>query len=101
MIIHIALYKWKVDAKPEAIQAALTGIEALASEVPDIVEINCAENTSPYSEGYTHVILVRGKNQAALDAYRKHPQHAELASDIEAMEDHGIGVDFDTNENKL
>lgn len=54
------------------------------------------ENTSKYGEGYTHAILVRGENQAAIDAYRNHPDHARVATIIESMEDKGIGVDFST-----
>ncbi|MDQ2972986.1 MAG: Dabb family protein [bacterium] len=65
-------------------------------KVPGIVEIITGENTSKYGEGYTHVILVRGENQAALDAYRAHPDHAKVAETIEAMEEHGSGVDFVT-----
>jgi hypothetical protein len=43
------------------VKQALTNIEALASEVPGIVEISTAENTLKYDEGYTHSILVLGK----------------------------------------
>ncbi len=96
MNIHIALYKWKASANPEQIANALQAVEALASKVSGIKEIVTGENTSRYSEGYTHVILVRGENQTAIDNYRNHPDHAKVAKDIEAMEEHGIGVDFST-----
>lgn len=96
MNVHIALYKWKADASPEDIRQALRGIEALAKKVPGIVEISAAENKSDYSEGYTHVILVRGTSQAAIDAYRAHPDHVKAARKIDAMEGHGIGADFET-----
>lgn len=96
MTTHIALYKWKASAKPEDIAAALSGIASLANLVEGITEITCARNTSRYSEGHTHVILVRGNDKTALDAYRTHPLHQKLATDIEAMEQHGIGVDFNS-----
>lgn len=72
-------------------------VESLANKVPGILDIVTGENTSKYSEGYTHVILVRGKDQAAIDAYRNHPDHAKAAATIESKEDHGIGVDFSTD----
>ena len=97
MFVHIALYKWKSSAKPSEIVDALNKVKALERKVPGIVEISWGENTSKYSEGYTHVILVRGKNHAAIDAYRQHPDHAKVARTIETMEDHGIGVDFKPN----
>ena len=95
MQVHIALYKWKSSAIPERVEQALAKVKALQT-IPGIVEISCSENTSKYSEGYTHVILVRGENQAAIDAYRNHPDHAIVAKEIEDMEDQGIGVDFAT-----
>jgi len=95
MQIHIALYKWKSSVTTDQIKAVLDKIKAL-EKIPSIVEISCAENTSEYNEGYTHVILVRGENQAAIDAYRNHPEHDIAAKEIEAMEDEGIGVDFAT-----
>jgi heme-degrading monooxygenase HmoA len=100
MNIHIALYKWKASASQPEIEAALEKVEALAAQIPGIVEISTGENTSKYSEGYTHVILVRGENQAAIDAYRSHPEHAEAAQQIEGMEEHGVGVDFTTDSDR-
>lgn len=94
MNIHIALYKWKPTATPEQIDEALKDVEVLALKIPGILDITTGENTSKYSEGYTHVILVRGKDQAVIDAYRNHPDHAKAATIIESMEDQGIGVDF-------
>src|SRR5580692_2422469 len=97
MNVHIALYRWKLSASRESIANALKGIEELANKLPGIIDIMAGENTSKYGDGYTHVILVRGKDQAAIDSYRAHPDHARLASEIEAMEEHGIGVDFEAH----
>lgn len=96
MNIHVALYKWNDDTSPKAIKQALRDVEALAAKIPGIIEISTAENKSKYSEGYTHVILVRGTSQTAIDAYRMHPDHIKVAQKIDAMEEHGIGVDFET-----
>jgi len=70
----------------------------LGPKVPGLLGISCATNESKYSKGYTHVILVRGKDQAAINAYRAHPLHKDIARQIDSMEDHGIGVDFQTDE---
>ncbi len=82
--------------QPTKIQETLEAIASLESKIPGIVEISCAKNTSEYSEGYTHVILVRAESQMAIDAYRNHPDHMRIAGEIGAMEEHGIGVDFVT-----
>jgi hypothetical protein len=96
MNVHIALYKWKPGVTPREIGQALGELEALAQKIPGIVEISTAENASKYSEGFSHVILVRGKNQAAIDAYRSHPDHTKLAQQLDTMEEAAIGVDFET-----
>ena len=100
MNIHIALYKWKPEVMPEQVNQVLQSIESLATKVPGILDITTGENTSKYSEGYTRVILVRGEDQAAIDAYRNHPDHTKAAAIIESMEDQGIGVDFSTSKDR-
>lgn len=92
--VHIAVFKWKADIDRESLMDALRQIEGLQAEIPGILEISAAENSSRFSEGYSHVVLVRGVNQAAIDAYREHPDHLRAAEIIDAAEDHGIGVDF-------
>lgn len=96
MQIHIALYKWKENTQPESINKMLADIETLANKIPGIIEIVATKNISKYNEGYTHVIFVRGKDQAAINAYRSHPKHTIIAQRIAATEQHGIGVDFQT-----
>jgi thiamine biosynthesis lipoprotein ApbE len=96
MHIHIALYKWKETVTSRQISQVLQDVEFLATKVTGILDITTGKNTSKYGKGYTHVILVRGKDQAAIDAYRNHPGHSKVARIIDAMEDRGIGVDFST-----
>jgi hypothetical protein len=38
--------------------------------------------------------LMRCVTMESIDAYRTHPDHSAVAERIEAMEQHGIGVDF-------
>lgn len=96
MNVHIALYKWKPDVSLHEIKLALAEVESLANRVPGVAQISTAENTSKYSEGYTHVILVTGDSQDAIDAYRAHPDHLKVAAQLDAMEEAAIGVDFET-----
>ena len=96
MNVHIALYKWKKMVDEEQVVKVLKEIESLVNKVPGIVEISTGLNTSKYSGGYTHVILVRGRDQEAIDSYRNHPDHIKAASIIDGLEDLGIGVDFAT-----
>jgi heme-degrading monooxygenase HmoA len=96
--IHVAIYRWKADASTDAVNRALIQIENLAGKVPGILDISVGENHSKYSEGYSHIVLVRGSSQEAIDKYRQHPEHQEAAAVLDEAEDHGIGVDFVTGE---
>ena len=96
MNIHIALYKWKDNVTPEQVKEVFHKLGDLGPKVPGLISITCTRNDSKYSEGYTHIIFVRGENQAAIDAYRAHPLHKEIADQIDSMEDKGIGIDFST-----
>ena len=96
--IHIAIFRWKPTADIKAVEAALSDIENLATKVPGIIHISIGESRSAYSEGYTHVILVRGESAQAIESYRNHPEHKSAAAIIESYEDNGIGIDYIANE---
>lgn len=97
MFVHIAIYKWKSSVTPEEVKKALAEVKALETKIPGITEISWGKNTSKYGEGYSHVILIRADDETAINGYRQHPDHQKVAEKIEAMEDHGIGVDFTPN----
>ena len=99
MHVHIAIFRWKSGVSENDIENALRDVEALQPKISGIIEISCGKNTSRFGEGYTHVVLVRGLTQAAINAYRAHPDHVIVAQRIDAMEEHGIGVDFSTTRN--
>jgi heme-degrading monooxygenase HmoA len=94
MRIHIALYRWKDAVAPEQIEDVYKRLTSLGLKIPGIIGITCTKNESKYSEGYTHVIYVRGRDQVAIDTYLNHPQHTKLAKIIDTMEERGVGVDF-------
>jgi hypothetical protein len=98
MTIHIALYQFKPSVTDDEISNVFKRLTVLGPQIPNLASINCAKNTSQYSEGYDYVILVRAKNQAAIDAYRNHPEHKTIAKQLDAMEEKSIGVDFSTGE---
>jgi heme-degrading monooxygenase HmoA len=92
--IHVAIYQWKDGTDPEQVRASLAKVKAVRDRVPGLLGIFVGENTSKYSEGYTHAIVVVGEDQAALDAYRKDSLHEEAAHELDAIEQVGVGVDF-------
>ena len=75
MIEHIVLFKAKPDAPPEALEAMLKALAALKNTIPGLLQISTGVNFSARAQGYTHGLVVRFPDRAALDAYQVHPAH--------------------------
>ena len=78
MIQHIAIFHWKEDASPEAINKAMAELVMLKEKIPGIVELSSGVNVSERAKGYTHALVGRFINRAALDAHFPHPEHQRV-----------------------
>ncbi|MBI4020363.1 MAG: Dabb family protein [Candidatus Aenigmarchaeota archaeon] len=95
MLVHIALFKWKEGTQVGEIGSALEEVRKLKGKVKGVMDIYCGENFSKWAEGFTHAVVVLAKDRDALEAYRKHPDHVDVAERIERMEAKSIGIDFE------
>jgi len=94
MIEHIVLFRWTENASQGAKERVMTELRGLASKIPGIVDLSCGANFSDRAEGYTHGLVVRFKDRAALETYGPHPEHQRVVqnfitpirSDILAMD---------------
>ena len=82
MIEHILLIRWKEDASPEAIENAVAEMRQLKSKIPGIVDLSCGTNFSDWAKGYTHGLVVRFTDRAALEAYGTHPDHQRVVQTV-------------------
>lgn len=92
--VHIAIYRWKEDAPIAELEAAMDKLRGMADDVPGMRLITWGRNTNRWAEGFTHAILIVGDDESAIEQYRAHPLHAEVAQFIDAWEGFGVGVDF-------
>src|SRR5438046_2919424 len=74
-IMHVVLFKWTDEATPAAIHAALQALRGLTDRVPGVLEITCGPNFSDRNKGWTHGLVVRFADRAALEGYIPHPEH--------------------------
>jgi hypothetical protein len=79
---HIVLFRWKPDASPEAVAAAVEGLRALKAKIPGILDLSCGMNFSARSQGYETGLVVRFVDRAALEAYGPHPAHQEVVQSL-------------------
>jgi thiamine biosynthesis lipoprotein ApbE len=96
VIVHVAIFKWKLDVTVEEIDKVLAEIKALKDKVEGIQDIFCGDNYNKWNEGFTHAVVVLAQTQEALDNYRNHPDHAKVAVKTDAWEEKGIGIDFES-----
>ncbi|HTR41195.1 MAG TPA: Dabb family protein [Pseudomonadales bacterium] len=78
MIEHIVLIRWTEEASQEAKDSAMTELRNLKDKIPGIVELTSGVNFSERAKGYTHGLVFRFKDRAALDAYIPHPEHQRV-----------------------
>jgi hypothetical protein len=82
MVEHILLMRWQEQASQEAIDRAMAGLRGLKEQVPGIVDLSCGLNFSERAKGYTHGLVIRFKDRAALDAYFPHPEHQRVVQTL-------------------
>jgi hypothetical protein len=71
-ILHIITVQWTIKSTPEQRQAALDGVKTMASQIPGITNVWLK---TIKVQGKDAVIVMEFKDQAAFDAYTKHPAH--------------------------
>ena len=78
MIEHIVLIRWTEGASEDAKDSAMTELRNLKDKVPGIVELSSGVNFSERAKGYTHGLVFRFKDRAAVEAYLAHPEHVRV-----------------------
>jgi hypothetical protein len=68
-VIHIINIKWKVDATPEQVKAAVEAAQQLPSRFPGIKRVWTRNLKYQGQEGFKQAIVLEFENQAALKRY--------------------------------
>jgi hypothetical protein len=97
MIEHIVLFKMKPETPADAVTAMQDGLKSLVGRVPGIVELTIGANFSERAKGFTHGMVVRLQDRAALDGYIPHPAHREVVEKlIRPMVEDVLAVDYES-----
>lgn len=80
-VIHIVLFKWTAEARPEAIERAVQGLRDLRDKIPGILELSCGKSFSDRGQGFHHGLLIRFTDRAALEVYGPHPEHQRVVQE--------------------
>lgn len=82
MVEHLVLFRWTAEAPAEAIAQVMDELRALRGQIPGVRDLTCGENFSPRSQGFTHALVVRLEDRAALEAYGPHPAHQRVVQEF-------------------
>jgi hypothetical protein len=82
MIEHIVLIRWTDEATKEAIDSVMTELCGLREKIDTIVDLSCGANFSERAKGYTHGLVVRFADRAALSTYITHPEHQRVVQKL-------------------
>ena len=75
-LIHVVTVQWKTDTTDAQKKAVLEGIEKMAGEIPGIKNV-WLNSIKVQPREYTSAFVMEFESKAALDAYAKHPAHAD------------------------
>jgi len=82
MVEHILLLRWTVEASQEEIETALAELRGLKGKIAGIIDLSCGANFSARAKGYTHGLVMRFTDRAALEAYYPHPDHQRVVQNL-------------------
>ena len=97
-VIHVVTLKWKDDAKPEQIQAALDGVKALPAAFPGITRVWVrsikVQNGTGLEKKRTHAFVMEFADEAALKAYADSPAQKEWYKTYVPIRDESSSFDI-------
>jgi hypothetical protein len=82
MVEHMVWIKFHDNVTAQRRQQHLEGLRSLPGRVPGIIELAVGENFTDRARGFTHGLLVRLKDRAALKTYAEHPEHVAVAAPL-------------------
>ena len=75
-LVHVVTIQWNDGTTDAQKQAVYDGVRKMAGEIPGIRSI-WTKPIKVQGEGYTGAFVMEFDSKEALDAYAKHPAHAE------------------------
>src|SRR6187549_265088 len=93
---HIVMYKFKDEISKQQIQEVIDTFAGLPKKIDGIIAFEHGPNVSPEgkSEGLTYCFAVSFKDEAARDAYLKHPAHDDYVKVVKDRREKVVVFDY-------
>jgi len=91
MVQHIVLLKWKPGTSEDAILEAFEQAQHLPNEIEGVESLNIGRARIAADHGYTHALIVRLRDEEALERYLSHPLRTSyIAEQLQPLEEERI-----------
>lgn len=75
----------------------MSALRSLRDSVPGVLELSCGANFTSRGREFTHALMVKLVDKAALDAYAVHPEHVRVVTELLApIRKDILAIDFET-----
>jgi hypothetical protein len=93
---HVVMYKFKDEITKPQVQEVIDTFAGLPKKIDGIVAFEHGPNVSTEgkSEGLTYCFVVSFKDEAARDAYLKHPAHDEYVKVVKDRREKVVVFDY-------
>jgi hypothetical protein len=94
VIQHIVLLKWKPGTTDAQIDAAFAHAHELVDAIESVERVSLGRNRAEDDHGYTHALIVRLSDDAALNAYLQHSVRERFVREVLGpLEEERIEID--------
>ena len=95
MIKHVVMFKFKPEADKNKRKKALDELQALPAIIEVIREFEIGEDVLQSKRSYDAVLIATFDDLGALELYQRHPDHVEVALQIQEIADAVAAVDYE------
>jgi hypothetical protein len=93
---HVVLFKFRDDARPEAVDAVVSDFGRLPAAISGIAAYEWGTNVSPegLNDGFTHCFTLTFASDADRDAYLVHPAHERFVGTLGSCLERSLVLDY-------
>jgi hypothetical protein len=81
MVEHTVIFKIIPGTTPDKIKAMTEALEALRSEIPQLLEMHAGINFSERNKGFGVMLVSRFRSKEDLEIYAVHPAHRRVIAE--------------------
>lgn len=81
---HMVWIKFHEGVSGARIDEHMAGLLGLKGKIPGVIDVKVGANFTDRAKGFTHGLMVKLSDRAALAAYGPHPAHQAVAKPLSA-----------------